>query len=218
MNWKRIGAIVMVAAGAGVMLVGQPDLDRKLAREFAGLQLVVDSRDYHIDPAELLELMWNNQIRLAVLDVREEADYNLFHLIDARRFAFTRADLDWSENLPGESVRVVVSNGEDRAEDAWMKLNALEVPNVYILAGGINGWLALCKPHKAETASLEPAHSLRPDANRLGPDELTYTFPAAMGDRYPEARPPSECFSDREFQKKVTVLKPVTVPVGGCGG
>ena len=200
------------------MLIGQPDLDRKLANVGSELNRKVESRDYHIDPAELLELMWNNQMRLGVLDVREEADYNLFHLIDARRFDFTNADLDWSEKLPDESVRVVVSNDEDLAEDAWKKLVALGVPNAYILAGGINGWLSLCRPHKTETEDLQPAHSLRPDAGRMGPDELRYTFPAALGDRYPEARPPSECFSNREYQKKVTVLKPVTVPVGGCGG
>jgi rhodanese-related sulfurtransferase len=218
MRWKVLAAALLFATGAGAMLVGHPDLDRKLAWAEAELNHRIESRDYHIDPAELLELMWNNQIRLALLDVRDEADYNLFHLIDARRFAFTDADMRWSENLPDETVRVVLSNDEARAEDAWKKLTVLDVPNVYVLAGGVNAWLRLCKPHKAAAARLEPVHLLRPDAGRLGEEQLKYTFPAALGDRYPEARPPADCFADRGYQKKVTVLKPVTVPAGGCGG
>ena len=218
MRWEIFGAVLMLAAGAAVMAVGQPDLDRKLAKMEDELNHKIESREYHIDPAELLELMWNNQLRLALLDVRTEGDYNLFHLIDARPFDFTDADLAWSEGLPDETVRVVISNDEGRANDAWKKLTALGVRNVYILEGGINRWLSLCKPHEAEGSRLEPAHVLRPDAALMGPDELRYTFPAALGDRYPEARPPAECFSDREYEKKVKVLKPVTVPVGGCGG
>jgi len=218
MRWKTFGAVLMLAGGAAVMAIGQPDLDRRLAKMEEELNEKIESREYHIDPAELLELMWNNQLRLALLDVRAEGDYNLFHLIDARLFDFTEDDFAWSEALPDETVRVVISNDEGRANEAWKKLTALGVRNVYILEGGVNRWLSLCKPHKAEGDRLEPAHVLRADADQLGPDELRYTFPAALGDRYPEARPPEHCFSEREYEKKVTVLKPVAVPVGGCGG
>jgi rhodanese-related sulfurtransferase len=215
---KHLAAFVLVAAAAGLIIIGQPDLERKIAWADEELSDQIASRDYHIDPAELLELMWNNQLRLALLDVRDEGDFNLFHLIDAHRFTFSEGDLRWSDDLPEETVRVVMSNDERRANEAWKKLRALDVPNVYILSGGINVWLSLCKPHKRPGEYLKPAHVLREDAGDLPEDELKYTFPAALGDRYPEARPPAECFSDREYEKKVKVLKPVFVPTGGCGG
>lgn len=218
MIWKRIGAALLFVAGAGALLIGHPDTDRKLAWAAAELDGEIESRAHHTDPAELLELMWNNQLRLALLDVRDEADYNLFHLIDARLFGFSEEDLRWSEKLPDETVRVIMSNDEARAEDAWKRLYVLGVPNIYILAGGINEWLSLCRPYEAELRRLRPAHLLRPGADALGEDVLKYTFPAALGDRYPEARPPALCFSDRPFETKVTVLKPATVPAGGCGG
>jgi rhodanese-related sulfurtransferase len=215
---KRLAALVLVAAAVGLVIIGQPDLQRKMAWAEEDLNNRIASREYHIDPAELLELMWNNQLRLALLDVRSEADYNLFHLIDARRFTFSEEDMQWSENLPEETVRVVMSNDERLADEAWKKLRALDVPNVYILSGGINVWLSLCRPHRSPSEHLKPVHVLKENADQLPQEELKYTFPAALGDRYPEARPPSVCFSDREYEKKVKVLKPVMVPTGGCGG
>ena len=218
MIFKRAGAILLLAAAAGALVVGHPGMERKLAWAAADLDREIGSRAYHIDPAELLRLMWNNQLRLALLDVRDEADFNLFHLIDARRFEFTEADLLWSERLPDETVRVVISNDEARADEAWKKLRVLRVPNVYVLSEGINGWLNLCRPHGAFEAAMRPAHVRRPDADSLKEDMLKYTFPAALGDRYPEARPPAECFSQRSYAAKVSVLKPVSAPAGGCGG
>jgi rhodanese-related sulfurtransferase len=216
MTWKRAGALILLLAGAAAAIVGGPDAADRL--EWAGPELEGEilSRAYHIDPGELLDLMWNNQLRLALLDVRDESDFNLFHLIDARHFEFTREDLDWSEGLPDETVRVVMSNDETRANEAWKRLRVLDVPNVYILDGGINQWLSLCRPHKP--GAPRPPHILRSDAGTLGDEELKYTFPAALGDRYPEARPPEFCFSDRSYTPKVKVLKPVEVPGGGCGG
>jgi len=216
MTWTRIGAALLFVAAAGALFAGSPDVGDKLEWAGPGLDRDIQSRAYHIDPGELLDLMWNNQLRLALLDVRDEEDFNLFHLIDARRFEFTPEDLKWSEGLPEETVRVVISNDETRANEAWKKLEVLGVPNVYILAGGVNQWLSLCRPH--EIGTPRPPHVLRSDAGSLADDSLKYIFPAALGDRYPEARPPEFCFGDRTYQPKVTVLKPVDVPAGGCGG
>ena len=218
MYLRRLGAVLLLAAGAGALIAGHADESRMLARMGPELDQLIESRAYHIDPAELLSLMWNNQLRLGLLDVRDESDFNLFHLIDARHFAFTEDDLLWSDRLPDETVRVVMSNDERWANEAWKRLRVLKVPNIYILSGGINKWLELCKPAVAGSGGLRPAHVQRPDAGTLEEDVLKYTFPAALGDRYPEARPPAECFSERIYIAKVKVLKPVSVPSGGCGG
>jgi rhodanese-related sulfurtransferase len=215
---KTLAALILLGLGVVALLVGAPDTERKLAWAADSLDGAVRSRAYHIDPAELLDLMYNNQIRLAILDVRDGGDFNLFHLLDARRFAFTEDDLAWARSLPEEAaVFVVVSNDETRAEEAWKRLTVLKFRNAYILEGGMNLWLSLCKPEHA-AADRRPVHRIRADAAALGEERLRYTFPAALGDLYPEARPRAGCFSDRTFQTKVRVLKPVAVPSGGCGG
>jgi len=216
-NGNRIAAVVLFAVGATALAVGAPDVGRKLSHASKALDAQIASRDFHIDPAELLGLMHNNQLRLAILDVRDEGDFNLFHLIDARRFTFSAEDESWLASLPDQAVHVVVSNDEARADEAWKRLSVMGVKNVYILEGGMNLWLDLCKPHKSPDAS-RIAHRRRADADSLREEQLRYTFPAALGDLYPEARPSADCFSERQFASKVQVLKPVAMPAGGCGG
>ncbi len=215
---KTIAAVILFGAGVAAMLAGAPDTERKLGWAADSLDRAVRSRVYHVDPAELLDLMYNNQIRLAILDVRDEGDFNLFHLLDARRFAFTDEDIAWARSLPEEAaVFVVASNDEEQAEEAWKRLNVLKFRNTYVLEGGMNLWLSLCKPEHADP-DRRPAHVARVDAAQLDDDRLRYTFPAALGALYPEARPKAGCFSDRTFETKVEVLSPVAVPTGGCGG
>ncbi len=101
------------------------------------------NREVYIDPGELLQLINDDYIELVIYDVRNERDWNMFHLVDAERI-----DL---EDLPGQRDRlrdlselgvvVIVSNDEILATEAWKRLMALAKPNVYILEGGINHWL-----------------------------------------------------------------------------
>jgi len=215
--YKKTAAILLLVAGAAAMVIQAPDVDRKLAWASDTLDAAMSSGAYYIDPAELLDLMYNNRVRLALLDVRDEGDYNLFHLIDAKRISFSDMDVSWLDNLPDETVHVVVSNDERQAEEAWKRLRVMGYQNLYVLTGGINLWLELCKPEHADPGR-EPAHVLKENSDRLGDEQLRYTFPAALGDLYPEARPKEGCFSEREYTSKVKVLKSIELPAGGCGG
>lgn len=214
---KKIAALALFVCGAAAAIVGAPDIDRKLAWASDSLDAETKSREYHIDPAELLDLMYNNQVRLALLDVRSEGDFNLFHLINARHFTFSETDVAWLDALPDETVHVTISNDERGAEAAWKRLRVMGYHNLYVLTGGVNLWLHLCKPEHADPGR-KPAHILKPGAGDLASGELRYTFPAALGDLYPEARPKAGCFSERRYVTKVKALQAAAVPSGGCGG
>lgn len=85
----------------------------------------------------------------ACLECHKDAsrgDFNLFHLIDAKRFSFNDADISWLDNLPGATVHVALCNDERQAEEAWKSLRVMKYQNIYVLTGGINLWLDLCKP------------------------------------------------------------------------
>ena len=101
----------------------------------------IASRERHIEPAELLALMRNNQTVLVMLDVRGESDYNLFHLVDAHMVSPNQIRGDWARGLPADAIKVVMSNGEEPANQAAQELMARGIRNVYILDGGINHWL-----------------------------------------------------------------------------
>lgn len=57
-------------------------------------------------------MMHNNQVALRVLDARDEADYNLFHLVDSTLAAREKGLADWPRSLPPDAIKVVVSNDE----------------------------------------------------------------------------------------------------------
>ena len=99
-----------------------------------------------------------------------------------------------------------MSNDETAATQAWKTLVSESVPNVYILEGGINHWLALFSP---ADSGYQPI-SLGAD------DQLHYKFKAALGDEYPAATPDPEHF-DLEFTPKVQMQNKHGPSGGGCG-
>lgn len=202
-----------IAGGLGVglatLLIGQPDAERLITWNEGELNQRLESREVFIDPGELLDLMYNNQIPLTILDVRPEADFNVFHLLDS-----TRADLEtleniWPQRLSADTVVVVVSNDEQQAVEGWKRLAVHRNINAYILAGGINRWLDIYHDKKAGVPG--------PEIAVRGDGRLRHEFDAALGSRLPAARPAPDAVPPREFTAKVKVLKPVRMEGGGCG-
>jgi hypothetical protein len=193
---KRLAALLLLAAGAAVFFIGEAGVDRMTARASERLDAELATRAWHIDPAELLVLMHNRQVELDILDVRDEADYNLFHLADARRVPPGERGIRWIEGLPGEAVKVLVDHDESQADAVWKQARAVGAQNIYILEGGISGWLELY--------------------SRLTGSPMVFT--AALGARNGAAFPPADWLEGREFETKVKMVKPIAGPTGGCGG
>jgi len=224
---------IVTAAGfalAGVALVvGQPDVERKIAMNQSRLDEAIQSRSMFIDPAELLNLLHNNQVDRVLLDVRSEADYNLFHIKDAVHTTIDQIDRVWRKKLNPEQVVVVMSNDEIAAIDAWKHLAIDRRINAYILAGGVNRW---CEIYLAGNFNAPG-----PEFKAEGNDQFRYTklligdqpcpvqqtpialrLPATKGDSLSAARPKQELLSARSFQPKIRLMKAVKAPGGGCGG
>ncbi len=232
-------AVVLLGLAGVVAVKGQPTVDDRWqwVAPMAGRQ--VQHREIQADPAEVVALRQDLTLRVEVLDVRSEADFNRFHLAGARRITLddTRNPLFVRELVaaPENTIVFVASNGEIDATRAWQALKAQGVLNLYILAGGINGWLdryppSPCVARKARSPS--------------GQDALAWDFAVAVGDRsssahpeLPRMEPVPTCANDQETQvaeqapghgpehehpappayvKKVKLQKK-TVTKGGCG-
>lgn len=221
-------AVACGFAAAGVALVwGQPDVQRKIAWNQADLDARIRSRSVFIDPAELLHLIHNNQVERLLLDVRDESDYNVFHLKDAVRTTIAEIDQFWVKSIRPEQVIVVMSNDEARAVEAWKHLAVHRGINAYVLAGGVNRWCEIYWAGNFEAPG--------PEFPAAGDDRFRYAdafakaenpasqlllvrFSPAMGDRDTAARPGAEYLARREFQTKIRLLRAVKAPGGGCGG
>ena len=194
-------------------------MKRKIAWASKGLDQSIRDRKIHIDPAELLGLMHNNQVQVVLADVRSQSDYNVFHLVDAQDVSLRQLDSGWAARLPNEAVIIVMSNDEQAANEAWKHLAVQMNPNprlpvadksrVYVLAGGVNRWLDIYQKGQANTAGPETAPA--------GDDTCRHQFTMAVGSRDSIARPEINRAPQREFVTKVQVVKPTRHAGGGCG-
>ncbi len=165
-------------------------------------------RQVQIHPGELLATMSNRSLNLKMIDVRNEAEYNLFHVEDATLVPLEDIPQQVDALLaePANTVIVLMGNDEERATEAWKTLTAESVPNVYILEGGINHWL--------DTFAAQDSQLQRISANRA--DTLRYAFPAALGSRYPAATPDPEEY-ELEYTPKIKLDVKRGPGGGGCG-
>lgn len=205
--YKRVSAGVLIAAAVVVLIIGQPTSADKWQQMAAEKQPLLDNREVYIHPAELLDYIFNDRVDVVMLDVRDEGDFNLFHIEDATLVSPNDLPVLAHTLLekPANTLFVTISNDEAAATEAWKTLVAESVPNVYILEGGINNWLDTFNvmpenvPEEVAVAMLPtPIPTAQP-----GSDALRYRFPAALGAQYPASYPEPHEFEDIEFVPKV---------------
>ncbi|MGD8633621.1 MAG: YeeE/YedE thiosulfate transporter family protein [Anaerolineales bacterium] len=206
---RYVGAGVLVAAAVAVLLIGQPTVADRWARIAPEKQAELQNHEAQLQPGEVLSIMHDHQLKLIILDVRSEVDYNLFHLEDARHVPLERIESEVAElQLEGaNTVFLVTSNDEAAATEAWKVLNALSVPNAYILEGGMNGWI---ETFAAEEDPIEPIDG------PVGEDELRYKFVAALGSAYNCSEPDPEDY-ELEYEQRLKLEIKRGPMGGGCG-
>jgi rhodanese-related sulfurtransferase len=202
------GALGLVVLAGFVAFLGQPTTADRWAKIAPEKELLLNSRAVQVSPGELMTSMQDRKLRLLLLDVRDEVDYNLFHISNAKR-----VDL---EDLPGMSkelllepdntVFITLSNDEVAATEAWKILAAESVPNIYILEGGINNWLSIFADDEQEILTVTGGAA----------DQLRYVFPAALGSKNSAAYPKSEDYQ-LEFTPVIELKNKRGPGGGGCG-
>lgn len=209
-HWHRAGAAGLIVAALVVVWLGQPTTEDKWTRLAPVKEAALADRSVQIEPAELLTSMADDKLNMILLDVRSETDYNLFHIRGARNTPLSQIPALVPELLlepAANTVYVLMSNDEGAATDAWKTLVAESVPNVYILGGGINGWIS--------TFGQEEA-GIRPTPTPPGTDQLHYIFASAIGDRY-TAADPNVHEMKLEFIPKIKLQNKKGPTGGGCG-
>jgi rhodanese-related sulfurtransferase len=208
-KWRygAAGALVLVAVVG--LVIGQPTTEDRWQRLAPDKEPELAERAYQIHPGELLSIIHDPKINTVMLDVRNETDYNLFHILDSDHVApeAIPALISDLHLEPANTVFVTISNDETAATDVWKTLIAESVPNVYILSGGINGWI-----DTFSDAELKAANRIAD----VQDDQLAFSFDAALGARYLAAEPNLEAF-ELDFEKKVKLEAKRAPSSGGCG-
>jgi len=190
--WRRIGAGALVGLAAIVMLKGQPTDEERWAKVPAAVHQMADERTVFVHPAEVVALRTDTSVQVQLLDLRDEHDFNLFHIGGSRRVAAATleqpAELKALLEAPSSTVTLLVGNGEATAFAAWKALKGRGVPNLYVIEGGVRRWLELYPTPSCVAERLASA----------APDDLGYRFAYATGQSLPSAWP--ELPTSQEFR------------------
>ncbi len=213
----------LVALAAVTWIIGQPDVDQKWNQIKAVEMKKIENRDIYIHPLEMLQALNETLLYKVIIDVRDESDYNLFHLEDSRNVTMEELrDQQYVKVLkrfPANTLFAVVSNDEKKATEAYKILRAQKVMNVYILEGGINNWLNFFPLPEKIAAEIE--------GSREKADEtMDYRFTRAVGDEFlSSSNPRREFFAGDHggpriprvsFKEKIKIQKKSAIS-GGCG-
>jgi len=244
--WPRPGpklgaAAALVLASLVIMARGQPTPAEKFALLGEAVQKPVAERAIFAHPAEVVALRKDLNLHVVVLDLRDEHDFNLFHVGGARRVDPARlAQPEVLKPLlaePASTVTFLMANAEAPALTAWKGLKASGVQNVYVVEGGINRWLEL---YPVDACVATPAaDGGAGGAAGAADDPLAFQFAYTTGSSLPSAWPElatsrafrSPCappasegahhghggrWPEYQFAKKVRLQSKAAVK-GGCG-
>jgi len=120
------------------------------------LATAIEQGTDHVTADELARMLIDKEPGLAVVDIREPADYADFHIKGSINIPlpllFTKKG---TKQLRDMSTVVLVSTGGTHAAQAWTVLRELGVDHVVTLLGGLNYWVdVFTNPHPpAETAA-----------------------------------------------------------------
>jgi rhodanese-related sulfurtransferase len=205
---RYAGAAALFLGAVAVFFIGQPTTAERWESLAPEKQALLDSRAVQIHPGELLATMHDHKLNLVLLDVRDEMDYNLFHIADARRVTLEELPALKKELLlePDNTVFVTISNDEAAASEAWKILVAESIPNVYILEGGINYWLEIF---------AEDDNRIRAFDGTVD-DRLNYEFAAALGSAFASAEPDPDDY-ELVYTPKIELKAKKGPAGGGCG-
>jgi rhodanese-related sulfurtransferase len=203
---------VMAASGAAAPLAQSmaPAAKPQTVTRMLGADAMLAARLPFVSPAEAFKARFMQSIKPIYLDVRSEADYNLYHLAGAVHVPLPRLQSRVAALLlepAANTVFITMGNDEQAATQAWKLLVANRVPNVYILEGGLNQWMAT---FGAEDPTLKPVA-------QTAPDQLRYAFKAALGDRYKSCAPSPMDNEKLAFEPRIVLQQKRDKGGGGCG-
>jgi hypothetical protein len=204
------GGLALIALALGVAIIGEPTLAEKYAKVAPVKDAALTAREVQITPAEAYKTMYTDALNPIMLDVRDEADYNLYHLEGVQNVPLDGLATYIPKLLAqpaANTVVVLMSNDETLATQAWKTLVAAGVANAYILEGGLNNWIAY---FGADDPSIRPLAS-------AADEQLGYTFPAALGSRYDSCDPDPIKYAELEYLPKIKLQTKRDKSGGGCG-
>ena len=108
------------------------------ALDVAALARTVETEEDHVTAIELARWIRDRKPDLRVIDVRDSAEFEDYHVPTAERMSLDRLA---SRRFKQNETIVLYSGGGAHAAQGWVFLKALGYQKVYFLRGGVSEWL-----------------------------------------------------------------------------
>jgi rhodanese-related sulfurtransferase len=131
-----LGGIALVL-GALAVVAGSPNR-RGSSLDVIQLAKAVEGEEDHVTAVELARWIRDRKPDLRIIDIRDSADFDSYHIPGAERFSLE--DLS-TRGFDPEETLVLYSGGGAHAAQGWVFLRARGLRNVFFLRGGLDEWL-----------------------------------------------------------------------------
>lgn len=193
--WPRVMTVTVGVLAALAVVLWSPLRGARTKSREAIVERNIAGQTVAIEAAELEDLTRDRGTAYAIFDLRNESDFNRFHLIDAEWV--DASDVGKILSAPSKTIKVLIAANEDTAKVAYRKLAMSGVENLYWLHDGVVAWERLMKEQQG------------------GPTILA----AALGGGQPASRVSAHVLpSASRYTKKIKRVGGGVAKSGGCGG
>jgi len=138
---KNLGFGVLILLGLIIAFVPANNTQKSQIASEDLIAQVLESSIY-VQADELAHWIIDKNPAYQLVDIRSNQDYTTYHIPDNIHIPFSDLNtLEAEEQLDGEKMIILASNGNTRAGQAWILLKQMGYEEVYILAGGLNNWI-----------------------------------------------------------------------------
>jgi rhodanese-related sulfurtransferase len=131
----RLLGIAALFLGSLAVVAGSPSRSKLDVNQLAR---IVENEDDHVTAVELARWIRDRKPNLRIVDIRDSADFDQYHIPNAERLDLDR--LVAAKFSPSQTI-VLYSGGGAHAAQGWVFLRALGLSKVYFLRGGLDEWL-----------------------------------------------------------------------------
>ncbi len=136
---KQIG--VLVALVLAIVILFLPAQDSKKYRfDPQTIARSIEESEDHIDPETISQWIIEGRRDFMLIDIRSSEAFEQGHIKGAENIPLSQLlQRDTLDELPGDKLMVIYSNGSSHAAQAWLVMKAAGFDS-YMLEGGFNYW------------------------------------------------------------------------------
>ncbi len=143
MNLSKKTAGFSLLLVLGVIIALAP-VDKMADQNLTTDQLLQEwtSAEPYIHADRLAHWIINDDPGFQVIDLRPAEDYKQYHIPGNQHVPFNALqEADLQSMIDPYKIKILVSNGNTRASQAWLLLRRMGYENLYVLKGGMNYWV-----------------------------------------------------------------------------